>query len=651
MMPSFAACLSKRRALALMLLPLLSSSVVAADKPKREVVDLRYGVALYHYYQQEYVPAIAELMVADARDGIQGHGQNPELIAGGISLAFGMQQHAEHLFTQLLQDQSRPQSVQDAAWFYLGKLQYARADWAGAAASFSRVSEHFDRNLLAEMRSLEINLRIKNNDFSNLNSKDVDSAKLAQWQPFTLYNLGAANARNGDMQSAKQYFNELSRLSFDTSNQSRAEYLALQDKAYNAMGYTHLHTKNYSAAIQEFRKVRLEGNESNQALLGYGWAAIAQEKYAEAIKPWQILQKRSLLVPAAQEALLALPFAYEKLNAPGDALREYESAEKLLQQEINLVRDMRASLSAAELLQLVTSKPVSASELQALEQKNAPGTLTALITDDGQNWLKLGDTSVIKTRSMYLRELFAQTQFQAAVLDLRDLAKLQKLLANWQPKLTAYGELLQQKKQWRQQQEQQLAQQNLVQEHTQMQQARAALAARIDTIKRNLDYMALADAATRKRFVAVERSLNTIARLKADGQDTSDYENRLWMARGILVWRAAQEFPANLVTLENSLATMDAALGKINASRTKISAITATGQDLQPLMARLQQQQTLVNQQQQQLNAAVDKRAEQLRIKVDVQLAAHEQRLNRYLAQSHLAVARLYDTALRKQAK
>ena len=93
--------------------------VSAAEKPKSEVADLRYGVALYHYYQQEYIPAISELMVADARDGIHGHSNNPELIAGGISLAFGMQKHAETLFTHLLEDKSRPQNVQDAAWFYL----------------------------------------------------------------------------------------------------------------------------------------------------------------------------------------------------------------------------------------------------------------------------------------------------------------------------------------------------------------------------------------------------------------------------------------------------------------------------------------------------------------------------------------------------
>ncbi len=636
---------------AAIMLALPTAVTLAAEKPKTQVADLRYGVALFHYYQQDYIPAITELMVADARDGIQGHGDNPELIAGGLSLAFGMQNHAEQLFSQLLQDNNRPQNVRDAAWFYLGKLQYAKADWASAAASFSRVSDNFNPELLAEMHSLQINLQIRQNDLAPFSIKKIEQDKLSEWEPYALYNLGAAHARNGEMVIAKEFFNQLTERPFDGDKQSRTEYLALLDKTHTAIGYTYLQEKNYLSAISEFRKVRLEGIESNQALLGYGWAAIAQEKYADAIRPWQVLQQRSLLFPAAQEALLALPFAYEKLSAPGDALREYEKAETLLDQEIRLVQDMRATLTAGELLTLVSSKPVSDSALKELEKKNEPGTLTALITDDGQNWLKLSGTSVIKTRSIYLRELFAQNDFQSAVLDLRDLLKLQKLLMEWQPKLIAYTELLEQKQTWRQQKEQQVAQQSLVQKLESMQKERDDLLARIATIKANNDYIALADPQTRKLFAAVERSTNSIQRLKEAGQDTTEYENRLWVTRGILLWRAAQDFPVNLSALESSVVEMDTAIASIKHSHEKISAVITTGQDLAPLATRIQVQQLQVDKQLQELNKIVDIRAEKLRSKVDVQLDGHEKRLNRYLAQSHLAVARLYDTALRKQAQ
>ena len=69
--------------------------------------------------------------------------------------------------------------------------------------------------------------------------------------------------------------------------------------------------KTAAQLLQEYGT--LEGIYANQALLGYGWAAVAQEEYAKALQPWQLLRSRSLIYPAVQESLLALPFAYEKL--------------------------------------------------------------------------------------------------------------------------------------------------------------------------------------------------------------------------------------------------------------------------------------------------------------------------------------------------
>src|SRR5690606_38719302 len=125
-----------------------------AEAPKSQVADLRYSVALYHYYQQDYLNALSELMVADARDGIQGHGDNPEIFVGGISLAFGMEKRAEAIFNELLQDARHPQSVRDAAWFYLGKLHYLRGHWLEAQQSFARVSDNFNPVLAAELKAL-----------------------------------------------------------------------------------------------------------------------------------------------------------------------------------------------------------------------------------------------------------------------------------------------------------------------------------------------------------------------------------------------------------------------------------------------------------------------------------------------------------------
>lgn len=635
----------------LMLAAVMVTSAEAKEKPKTSVADLRYGVALYHYYQQDYIAALAELMVADTRDGIQGHGDNPELIAGGVSLAFGMQHHAEGVFNQILQDERRPQSVRDAAWFYLGKLHYTRGDWAAAEQSFARVSNEFKPSLRAQMQALQINIRIRNKNYADLTLDNIDADELRSWSPYTFYNLGAAHAREGDFASAQKFFSELAEIDIVDNPQRRKEQWALQDKAYTAIGYSYLAEKKYAAAIREFTKVRLDGVFANQALLGYGWAAVAQEEYDVALKPWQLLRSRSLMYPAVQESLLALPYAYEKLGAQGEAVNAYQSAEELLAREIQLIRDMRATLTEGELLTLIGSEPLSAEDAKKILRPDTTqeGGLTAVVTDDGQNWLKLDSTSIIKTRSAYLNELFAKNTFQTAVLDLRDLLRLQTLLQNWLPKLDAYRDLLLQKQANRDRQEQQLAQNSIAQQEQKLLAERAALAQQLEQISSSENYMALADDETRALYGRIERGQQTIVRMKAAGQDTSELEIRAKMFGGILLWRAAQEYPAQLAAQQTELKAIDAKLAQIAQTRKNIEEITATSMDIQPKLARLQVLHKEVSMHLENTDQLIAKQSGLLRQQVDRQLAAHEKRLNNYLAQAHLAVARLYDAELRKQ--
>lgn len=627
------------------------SPVSAKEKPKTSVADLRYGVALYHYYQQDYMAALAELMVADTRDGIQGHGDNPELIAGGVSLAFGMQNHAEGVFREILQDERRPQSVRDAAWFYLGKLHYTRGDWNAAEQSFARVSSEFKPSLRAQMQALQINIRIRNNNYTDLTLKNIDADELRSWSPYTFYNLGAAHAREGNFASAQQFFSELSEIDIVDNPVRRKEQWALQDKAYTAIGYSYLAEKKYAAAIREFTKVRLNGVFANQALLGYGWAAVAQEEYDVALKPWQLLRTRSLMYPAVQESLLALPYAYEKLGAQGEAVNAYQTAEELLMRELQLIRDMRATLTEGELLTLIGSEPLPAEEATTILRSDASvhGTLTAVVTDGGQNWLKLDSTSIIKTRSAYLNELFAKNTFQTAVLDLRDLLRVQTLLQNWLPKLDAYQDLLLQKQTARSLQEQQIAQNMVAQQEQALRAERDRLAQQLAQISSSENYMALADEETQALYARIERGQQTIARMKAAGQDTSELETRAKMFGGILLWRAAQAYPVQLAAQQAELKTIDESLAQIARIRQKIEDISLTSLDIQPSLARLQVLQKEVGTQLSSTDQLIAQQSRLLRQQVDQQLAAHEKRLNNYLAQAHLAVARLYDAELRRQ--
>jgi tetratricopeptide (TPR) repeat protein len=629
-----------------------ASPVTAKEKAKTSVADLRYGVTLYHYYQQDYLSALAELMVADSRDGIQGHGNNPELIAGGISLAFGMQNHAESVFNAILKDDSRPQYARDAAWFYLGKLQYLRSDFEGAARSFENISNKASANLQAQVSALKINIAIRQNNFTGLNLKSLNQKKLLAWSPYATYNLGSAYARSGNFEQAEFYFNELNDLESEESALTKKELWALQDKAATAMGYTFLAQKKYDLAVKQFTRVRLDTHLSHQALLGLGWAYLSQQEYEAALSPWQLLSQRSLSLPAAQESILALPFAYEKLQSPGDALAAYQEAESRFTQEIQFIREMRQTLTEGELLTLIGGPALTAKELREEWErtKDQPG-ISAAIAAEGEHWLKLESNSIIKTRSAYLSELFSQSRFQTRVLDIRDLLHLQQVMQNWHPKLTLYKELLIDKQANRSLDRQKVVQEKIDQQVNDLIKQRDSLTARINRIETEHDYLALADKDTRQMHAIVNRSEQALQKLKAAGKDSLDAAEKLRMFKGILIWRAAQTYTGNMIELQKNLQTLVSTLDKALATQARIREITSTSFDIQPMMERVNKLTADTNNQLTVNAHLLDLQTSLLRHDVDTQLEIHEKRLTHYLAQSQLAIARLYDTELRKQSQ
>jgi hypothetical protein len=137
--------------------------------------------------------------------------------------------------------------------------------------------------------------------------------------------------------------------------------------------------------------------------------------------------------------------------------------------------------------------------------------------------------------------------------------------------------------------------------------------------------------------------------MQAAGQNTQDVETRLKMFKGILLWRAAQEFPARMAGQQAELKAIDEALANITETRNRIEEVTLTSVDIQPIVARLDVLHKEVNQNLHSIDQLVEQQSAGLRNQVDAQLAMHEKRLNNYLAQAHLAVARLYDAELRKQ--
>lgn len=630
--------------------------VVAApswSEPLSSVADLRYGVTLYEYYQENYLQALSELMVAEARGGIQGHKDNPQLIVGGISLAYGMENKASAIFTELL-DADRPLAVRNAAWFYLAKLRYQRGDWSGAQSSLEKVSgldtedrdsrKHLSRSLAAELAALKINLAIHRGELSSaseLLQQSSDTGELsASWLPYLYFNLGAAYSRAGNHSQAQFHYAKLTQLPVPGEDKSQAEHLALYDKALTAAGYSYLLQAQYPAAIAQFAQVRRDSEFSNRALLGYGWAAASDDDYAKALQPWQLLSQRPLFDPSVQESLLALPYAYEKMTATGQALSAFQRAQHNYEREIARIDATLQSLTGDDWFtrwHMLDSKLEKQTWLSLQSAGDHQASLFAS-EGDGNNELP----------AAYLTKLFAQNRFQGKMQELRELLQLQQSLRGWEQNLEAYTLMLQERQRARVIKEETIARQHLSERRQQLRQQRDQHAAELQRIEAEDDYLALALPDTAELYERVQRAQQALARLQAAGEQAADieeYAESLRRYRGLLLWQANNSYRDQLWQKRKQLKSLDVALETLEQNYQRLSGVVSTAPDVAPYQARIVALNNRLQAQQQRVNLALRQAQQQLQVQVVERLQQQRSHLRHYLAQARLSVARLLDAA------
>ena len=143
----------------------------------------------------------------------------------------------------------------------------------------------------------------------------------SDWLAYAQYNLGVALIRKGHVAEADPFLT-----SVGTLESGRRELRSLKDRANLALGFAYLQNDQPALAKPLLERVRLNGPYSNKALLGMGWARRRRGQFQEALTPWMELRDRNLLDSAVQEAYLAMPYAFAKLNANAQAAENYEIA-------------------------------------------------------------------------------------------------------------------------------------------------------------------------------------------------------------------------------------------------------------------------------------------------------------------------------------
>ena len=126
---------------------------LAVEREPHQINDLRYGEALYHFYQEQYFTSITNLMVAKDRNPITSQGIDPELLLGGLYLYYGLHQNANDIFSGLIENNTS-EKIQDQAWFNIGKMQYHDQLYPEAKQTLNKVKESLPAEREAERKNM-----------------------------------------------------------------------------------------------------------------------------------------------------------------------------------------------------------------------------------------------------------------------------------------------------------------------------------------------------------------------------------------------------------------------------------------------------------------------------------------------------------------
>jgi hypothetical protein len=603
----------------LALLAIVAPAAFAANAEKKPIVveDPHYGEVLFHFYQEDYFPAIVKLLAAQHQQQLDNHGEDAELLLGGMFLSYGHHLEAAVIFERMLADNVSTE-VRDRTWFFLAKIWYQRGYFEKAEEALNFVSGELPENLRREARLMHAQILIESGQFDSAIALLEDWKGKTEWASYARFNVGVALLRSGRVDEARQVLAKLGEL-----NPFNEELMSLRDKANLALGYALLQDGQPAAAKVPLQRVRLEGPFSNKALLGVGWADAEMDNYQRALVPWMELQGRDLLDSAVQESMLAIPYAMAQLDSISQAADYYLNAiEAFYEETSRLDRTIAHIESGAMFDEYLTTD-----------------------TTVGTGWYWQLSQLPSGSEARYLFHLLAKHEFQEGLKNYRDLDYLHRNLDTWQDSIEVYGNMINTRKQAYGERlpraEDALSRADL----DGMVSRKLDLDSTLNNVERSHDWLALATAAEFEMWGEIT-DLEASPALRADIPEAAEVRDKIQLLRGVLQWDLERDFKSRLRSVRRNLNDAGEALVEMQRSRRQIDE-TMRNEPLNfdSLSKRVDSLEPRIEGMKIRVDAALaDQRAYLQAIAVG-ELQAQKQRLDIYTLQARFALAAIYDVS------
>ncbi len=612
---------------------LLFGSLATGPSHGDELKDLYFGEALYYAHQGRFFEALERLDTEVRQhddvdepqlDSLYMHIDDAEFSLGDFELRYRMHHRAGRAIRAVLEG-AVDELVRNDAAYRLARIHFQKGQTADAMRALDRIDGRVPAAIRDDIEFLRANIHLA----EGRPAESIDLLKPLQGSDdfggFAAYNLGIAYLHSGQRQAAVEQL--------DRAGQTEArspEEFAIRDKSNLVLGTALLEDGDYDAAYRYLSRVRLDGPFSNQALLSAGWASMSLENVERAVVPWNILAGREVTDRAAQEAMLALPYAFSKLDVHGRAAIAYGHALDAFSTEV-------AKLN------------------RSIDSIREGKFLDALIREEIRNdkdW-------VIRLRSLpeapetyYLMELLASHDFQTGLQNYLDLADLKKKLLAWESGFDAFEEMV-----------------DIRHDHyepllpevdTEFRELDSRFRLRVEQhkmlVRRRDDLLTTPrpeflatpeEQATLQRLDALEAQLGTSEATTAQTQMT-----RLQRLRGLIVFTLETEYHERLTVFDRNLRGLDAAMAVAQQRYDEFvrsrQAATHSYVGYEQPMRRLRAD---VRRSLEKIDLLMARQGRLLEIVAVEELIARRTRLEHYGDKARFALADSYDRATQAQAK
>lgn len=610
-------------------LGLALAAIAARPSFAGDLRDLYFGEALYQANQGQYFDALERLDAELAqhrrvdepeRDSLQYHIRQADFSVGDFELRYRMHLRAGRAIKAVL-DADVEQPVKNEAAFRLARIEFQKDQPEDALNALERIHGTIPDGIGNDIEFLRANVLLalgRPTDAVEV-LRRLQSAE--DLKGFAAYNLGIALLQAGRTADALRQLDKAGLI--DTR---AAPTAAIRDKSNMVLGSIMLQSTDYAHAQQAFDRVRLDGPFSNRALLSTGWADASAQDYTKALVPWGTLSGRDPTDPAVQEAKLALPFAYSKLEVYGRAALLYGQALDSFGKELDKVDASVKSIRAGNFLKALVREEIRQDNLWVVRLRTLPDT----------------------PETFYLTELMASNDFQTALHNYLDLEDLHRRLISWQSSFDAFDDLIRKRRA------------NyaplLPQVDARFRELDSRMRVRVeqrDHLQRRLQDQLTAPRptllATRDERLTLERLRRIDEALRHLSGDNAALRARVQHLQGVLTWRLYTEYPERLTQAYKHLKDLNA---DVRTMQERYTAFVRARQAAVHSYAGYDQSigllRTRVGEALGRVDALLARQGHVIEAVAIEELTERRERLEAYQIQARYAVADSYDRALKQ---